>query len=157
MRRREEVAKIRQQFPLWDHNPLESEPLLTVRRSFHTLKGSGRMVNARALSEFAWAIENLLNRILEGTQQRSLPVLETLRAAIEVLPTLVADLESGHGGRTDVSRLAARAHALASGREPATPRQRSRAANAAAGVAASDSVTPGSGLRLPISTACTRR
>jgi chemosensory pili system protein ChpA (sensor histidine kinase/response regulator) len=114
----EEVAKIRQQFPVWDHNPLEVEPLLTVRRSFHTLKGSGRMVNARALSEFAWAIENLVNRILDGTQQRSLPVLETLRQAVGVLPTLVADLEAGHGGRTDVSALAARAHALASGREP---------------------------------------
>jgi chemosensory pili system protein ChpA (sensor histidine kinase/response regulator) len=115
----EEVARIRQQFPLWDRNPLDSEPLLTVRRSFHTLKGSGRMVNARAVSEFAWAIENLLNRILDGTQQRSLPVLETLRSAVDVLPTLVADLESGQGGRTDVSRLAARAHALASGRDPA--------------------------------------
>ena len=115
----EEVAKIRQQFPIWDHNPLEAEPLLTVRRSFHTLKGSGRMVNARALSEFAWAIENLLNRILEGTQQRSVPVLETLRAAVNVLPNLVSELESGHSGRTDVTRLAARAHALASGREPA--------------------------------------
>ncbi len=115
----EEVARIRQQFPLWDHNPLEAEPLLTVRRSFHTLKGSGRMVNARALSEFAWAIENLLNRILEGTQQRSPVVLETLRAAVAVLPSLVADLESGQGGRTDVAQLAARAHALASGREPA--------------------------------------
>jgi len=114
----EEVAKIRQQFPIWDHNPLEAEPLSTVRRSFHTLKGSGRMVNARPLSEFAWAIENLLNRILDGTQQRSLPVLETLRQAVNVLPSLVADLEAGHGGRTDVARLAARAHALASGREP---------------------------------------
>jgi chemosensory pili system protein ChpA (sensor histidine kinase/response regulator) len=116
----EEVAKIRQQFPIWDHNPLESEPLLTVRRSLHTLKGSGRMVNARALSEFAWAIENLVNRILDGTQQRSVPVLETLRAAVEVLPKLVADLESGHSGRTDVSQLAARAHALASGHEAAS-------------------------------------
>ena len=114
----EEVAKIRLQFPIWDHNPLDTEPLLTVRRSFHTLKGSGRMVNARALSEFAWAIENLLNRLLDGTQQRSLPVLETLRAAVNVLPSLVADLESGHSGRTDVAQLAARAHALASGREP---------------------------------------
>jgi len=126
----EEVARIRQQFPIWDHNPLESEPLQTVRRSFHTLKGSGRMVNARPLSEFAWAIENLLNRILDGTQQRSLPVLETLRAAVNVLPALVADLESGHSGRTDVSRLAARAHALASGRDPApappTPAEASR-------------------------------
>jgi chemosensory pili system protein ChpA (sensor histidine kinase/response regulator) len=126
----EEVARIRQQFPIWDHNPLESEPLQTVRRSFHTLKGSGRMVNARALSEFAWSIENLLNRILDGTQQRSLPVLETLRAAVNVLPALVSDLESGHSGRTDVSRLAARAHALASGRDPApavpTPAEASR-------------------------------
>ena len=142
----EEVARIRQQFPLWDHNPLDADPLLTVRRSFHTLKGSGRMVNARALSEFAWAIENLLNRILDGTQQRSLPVLETLRSAVDVLPRLVADLDSGHGGRTDVSALAARAHALASGREgtpsppgaaplpPAFPR---------------DSVMPGAGLEAP--------
>ncbi|HEY6452306.1 MAG TPA: Hpt domain-containing protein [Steroidobacteraceae bacterium] len=115
----EEVTRIRAQFPIWDHNPLEAEPLLTVRRSFHTLKGSGRMVNARALSEFAWAIENLLNRLLDGTQQRSPAVLETLRSAVAVLPTLVADLESGHGGRTDVTRLAARAHALASGRDSA--------------------------------------
>jgi chemosensory pili system protein ChpA (sensor histidine kinase/response regulator) len=130
----EEVARIRQQFPLWDHNPLEAEPLLTVRRAFHTLKGSGRMVNARAISEFAWAIENLLNRILEGTQQRSPAVLETLRAAVAVLPSLVSDLESGQGGRTDVSQLAARAHALASGREPApaAPTEMVRAMPAAA-------------------------
>ena len=90
------MAKIRQQFPLWDHNPLEAEALLTVRRSFHTLKGSGRMVNARALSEFAWAIENLLNRILDGTLQRSPPVLRD--AALRrwrYLPQLVAELESG--------------------------------------------------------------
>ena len=146
----EEVARIRQQFPIWDHNPLESEPLHTVRRSFHTLKGSGRMVNARALSEFAWSIENLLNRILDGTQQRSLPVLETLRAAVNVLPTLVADLESGHSGRTDVSRLAARAHALASGRDPAV------AAPAPAGASRElppafprDSMMPVTGLQSP--------
>ncbi|MGA2024348.1 MAG: Hpt domain-containing protein [Steroidobacteraceae bacterium] len=113
----DEVVKIRQQFPIWDHNPLESEPLLILRRSFHTLKGSGRMVDARPISEFSWAIENLLNRILDGTQQRSPAVLETLRAAVAVLPQLVSDLEAGHGGRTDVSRLAARAHALASGRD----------------------------------------
>ena len=39
-----------------------SDALVTVRRSFHTLKGSGRMVGARDLGEFAWSIENLLNR-----------------------------------------------------------------------------------------------
>ncbi|HWW19445.1 MAG TPA: Hpt domain-containing protein, partial [Steroidobacteraceae bacterium] len=119
---REELARIEHQYPIWDQNPLESEALLVVRRSFHTLKGSGRMVNARHISEFAWAVENLLNRIIEGTLQRSPPVLETLRSAMSVMPKLVAELEPSHGGRTDVSPLAARAHALASGRDtPPTP------------------------------------
>ncbi|MGH8230435.1 MAG: Hpt domain-containing protein, partial [Steroidobacteraceae bacterium] len=116
---KEELEKIQLQFPIWDHNPLESEALLIVRRSFHTLKGSGRMVNARAISDFAWAIENLLNRILDGTLQRSPAVLQTLRAAVSALPQLVSELESGNRGRTDLSALAARAHALASGREDA--------------------------------------
>jgi chemosensory pili system protein ChpA (sensor histidine kinase/response regulator) len=114
---KEELAKIEQQFPIWDHNPLESDALLIVRRSFHTLKGSGRMVNARAISDFAWAIENLLNRILEGTLQRSPAVLQTLRESVAALPQLVAELESGSADRTDLTSLAARAHALASGRE----------------------------------------
>jgi chemosensory pili system protein ChpA (sensor histidine kinase/response regulator) len=113
----EEVARISQQFPLWDLNPLEGEALLVLRRSFHTLKGSGRMVQARHISEFAWAVENLLNRLLDGTLQRSPPVLETLRMAVGVLPQLVAELQAGQAGRTDVTPLAARAHALASGRE----------------------------------------
>ena len=117
---KEELAKIERQFPIWDHSPLEIDALLVVRRSFHTLKGSGRMVNARAISDFAWAIENLLNRILDGTLQRSPPVLQTLRAAIAGLPQLIAELEAGNPDRTDLAPLAARAHALASGREELT-------------------------------------
>ncbi len=116
---KEELAKIEVQFPIWDHSPLESDALLIVRRSFHTLKGSGRMVNARAISDFAWAIENLLNRILDGTLQRSPAVLQTLREAIASLPQLITDLESGSADRTDLAPLASRAHALASGREEA--------------------------------------
>src|SRR3984885_5763213 len=116
---KEELAKIEVQFPIWDHSPLESDALLIVRRSFHTLKGSGRMVNARAISEFAWAIENLLNRILEGTLQRSPAVLQTLREAIASLPQLVAELEAGNSQGTEFAPLAARAHALASGRDDA--------------------------------------
>ena len=114
----EEVAKIQERFPVWDHNPLEGEALLSVRRSFHTLKGSGRMVNARHISEFGWAVENLVNRIIDGTLQRSPPVLELLRTAVATMPQLVSELADGRAGRTDVSELVARAHAFASGREP---------------------------------------
>jgi chemosensory pili system protein ChpA (sensor histidine kinase/response regulator) len=114
----EEVEKIHQLLPMWDRNPLDGDALLSVRRSFHTLKGSGRMVNARHVSEFAWAIENLLNRLIEGTLQRSPAVLEILRSADKLLPRLVSELAAGHPGRTDVSDVVARAHACASGREP---------------------------------------
>jgi chemosensory pili system protein ChpA (sensor histidine kinase/response regulator) len=53
-----------------------------VRRSFHTLKGSGRMVGARDLAEFAWSIENLLNRLLDNTLTRTQPILATLSGAV---------------------------------------------------------------------------
>src|SRR5438874_327223 len=113
----EELARIQHCFPAWDHNPLERDSLVTVRRSFHTLKGSGRMVGARELSEFAWAIENLLNRLLDQTLSRSPPILEVLRAAVGALPELITQLQTREPLRTDVSAIAARAHALAAGRQ----------------------------------------
>ena len=49
---KEEIASIQQSFPLWDQNPMDLESLASLRRSFHTLKGSGRMVGARSIAEF---------------------------------------------------------------------------------------------------------
>ncbi|HUL45959.1 MAG TPA: Hpt domain-containing protein [Steroidobacteraceae bacterium] len=120
---REELEKIQRGFPTWDQNPLEHNALVTVRRSFHTLKGSGRMVGARELAEFAWAIENLLNRLLDNTLTRSPAILETLRAAVAVLPELVEQLAGGPPPQADTGAIVARAHALAAGRgAPAAPR-----------------------------------
>jgi chemosensory pili system protein ChpA (sensor histidine kinase/response regulator) len=117
----EELGKIQQGFPVWEQNPLERDSLVTVRRSFHTLKGSGRMVGARELGEFAWSIENLLNRLLDNTLTRSPPILETLRAAVAALPELITQLESGAALRSDIAGISSRAHALAAGRDSARP------------------------------------
>jgi chemosensory pili system protein ChpA (sensor histidine kinase/response regulator) len=117
---REELVKIERGFPVWDQNPLEREALVTVRRSFHTLKGSGRMVGARELGELAWAVENLLNRVLDNTLTRSPAILEVLRDAIAALPQMIEHLENGSPVAADVAGIAARAHALASGRQPAS-------------------------------------
>jgi chemosensory pili system protein ChpA (sensor histidine kinase/response regulator) len=120
----EELGRIQRGFPVWEQNPLEREVLITVRRSFHTLKGSGRMVGARDLGEFAWAIENLLNRILDNTISRSPAILETLRAAIAALPDLIMQLESGAPAGAGIAAISSRAHALAAGRGAAAPRSR---------------------------------
>ncbi len=115
---REELAKIQRFYPGWEQNPLEHESLVTIRRSFHTLKGSGRMVGARDLSEFAWAIENLLNRLLDNTMTRSPPILSVLRDAVTALPQLVDQLESGQPVEADTAGIVARAHSLASTKPP---------------------------------------
>ncbi len=112
---REEAEKISRYFPEWERNVAELESLRTVRRSFHTLKGSGRMVGAGELAEFAWSIENLLNRLLDGTLERSPAVAATLREAVAVAPLLVEHLADGPPVPTDVPALVARAHALAAG------------------------------------------
>jgi chemosensory pili system protein ChpA (sensor histidine kinase/response regulator) len=116
---REELEKIREQYPVWDQNPLEATALATVCRSFHTLKGSGRMVGARELSEFAWAMENLVNRLIDGTLARSHDILATLRAAVDLLPKLVDEIGAGPANRSSATELVARAHALAAGRDAA--------------------------------------
>src|SRR5262245_38471232 len=68
---REEIATVARLFPLWEENATDRESLTRVRRAFHTLKGSGRMVGARRIGDLAWSIENLLNRVIDGTLQRN--------------------------------------------------------------------------------------
>ncbi len=116
----EELAKIQRHFPAWDQNPMDRESLVTVRRSFHTLKGSGRMVGARELGEFAWSIENLLNRLLDNTLTRTPAILTGLREAVAALPELIEQLETGKQPRVDMSEISSRAHALAAGKTPST-------------------------------------
>ncbi|MDH3804831.1 MAG: Hpt domain-containing protein, partial [Gammaproteobacteria bacterium] len=48
---KEEVASIKRKLPAWRDEPDDMETLITVRRSFHTLKGSGRMVGAERIGE----------------------------------------------------------------------------------------------------------
>jgi len=117
----EELERIAQYFPVWDQNPLERDALVTVRRSFHTLKGSGRMVGKRAIAEFAWSIENLLNRVLDSTLVRTPPIAELLRDAVAALPELVEELQTGATPRTNVASIIARAHALAGGKPTPPP------------------------------------
>ncbi|OAL78630.1 hybrid sensor histidine kinase/response regulator [Acinetobacter sp. SFB] len=53
-------------FITWFENPNDPEILTTIRRHFHTLKGSGRMVGAKSSGEVAWAVEDSLNRVISG-------------------------------------------------------------------------------------------
>lgn len=49
----EEIDNLRAQLPLWRAKPDDLEQIKPIRRSFHTLKGSGRLVGALALASSA--------------------------------------------------------------------------------------------------------
>ncbi|HZE45006.1 MAG TPA: Hpt domain-containing protein [Steroidobacteraceae bacterium] len=115
---KEEIASVQKTFPLWDQNPMDFEPLSSLRRSFHTLKGSGRMVGARSIAEFAWSIENLLNRIIDKTLSRTPGMMGLLRISVAALPQLVEQLETGRQVSAPIEALMGRAFAFADGRDP---------------------------------------
>ena len=84
----EEIISLTEAIPAWLEQPDNEELLATVRRSLHTLKGSGRMAGAMLLGEFAWSMEGLLNRLIEGAIQTS----EALRGLVSQLPDALSQL-----------------------------------------------------------------
>lgn len=60
------LAVIDSQLKVWTADPGDQPSLTQVRRCFHTIKGSGRMVKALDLSEVAWKVERMLNQALAG-------------------------------------------------------------------------------------------
>lgn len=93
----------------------DQEALAVMRRSFHTLKGSGRLVGAELLGEFGWVFENLLNKLIEGTLAPR-PVHSDLVAdAVAWLPEMVQQLESGGPPPAEVYELMAVASAVTDG------------------------------------------
>src|SRR6056297_890185 len=87
----EELDSLRQRYPEWREQPNNQAYLTDIRRSFHTLKGSGRMAGAERIGEFSWEIEQLLNQTLDG-QYSVEQVVDPVGEAIDALPSLRARL-----------------------------------------------------------------
>jgi chemosensory pili system protein ChpA (sensor histidine kinase/response regulator) len=86
------VRQLQQSLPAWIADPANSKLQIEVRRGFHTLKGSGRMVGAREIGDFAWRIEELLNRLGEQKIKADNNVLGCVSLAVQSLPQLKARL-----------------------------------------------------------------
>jgi len=107
------VETIQREFPVWADDNDAEEALTTVRRSYHMLKGSGRMVGAELIGEYAWSVENLLNRILNNTLEPVDKVVELLRQAVAMTPEMIEQLEIGIEPTPNVSVIIANAHGYA--------------------------------------------
>jgi chemosensory pili system protein ChpA (sensor histidine kinase/response regulator) len=100
-------------------NPHNAEVLTNLRRSFHTLKGSGRMVGLRDLGEVAWGIEQVLNLWLRQELELTAPVFDLIDQGHQVFSVWTEHLEDRSVPVPDASALIALAESLRIGGEAA--------------------------------------
>ncbi len=99
-------------------DPSDAELLTAVRRGFHTLKGSGRMVGLKRLGEAAWAVEQALNLWLQQGRPAEAPLLQFIGEAHEYFSDAVKCMHSG-ASVADETPLVLRSEALRRGESPA--------------------------------------
>ncbi len=93
--------------------------LSTMRRSFHTLKGSARMVALQQFAEAAHAVERVLNGWLAEARPASDALLAMLELALREMTVWVEELALGGASIRDGATILAAAAALNQTPEPA--------------------------------------
>ena len=81
----EAVTQLREQ-------PADLESMTTLRRAFHTLKGSSRMVGLNELGEAGWAMEQMLNAALAEQRPARSELLDVSQEAMRAFARWVEDI-----------------------------------------------------------------
>ncbi len=114
----EELASLNEHLPRWEKDEHDEESLMSIRRSFHTLKGSGRLIGAELIGEFSWHFENMLNRVIDKSRPLNQDVFDVLGEALGVLPQLIEQLKGNREPVENVYQLMAKAEALGKWQKP---------------------------------------
>jgi len=120
----DEFDSVHQQLRLcleqWLEDHSNGRALAELRRGFHTLKGSGRMVGAEEVGDFAWAFEDLFNKVISEKVQPSDSLAAAARLAVIALSGLRARMlgEASSLNEADVNTLQGFARQLAAGGQP---------------------------------------
>ncbi|MFT5419649.1 MAG: chemosensory pili system protein ChpA (sensor histidine kinase/response regulator) [Candidatus Endobugula sp.] len=89
----EEAGEVQQTIaeylPGWESNLKGEEELIEIRRAFHTLKGSGRLVKAADIGELSWSVENMLNCILDKTLVPDQIQIDLIKKILLLFPSMV--------------------------------------------------------------------
>jgi chemosensory pili system protein ChpA (sensor histidine kinase/response regulator) len=115
----EVLATVDATLPVCREKPHDRDALAVIRRGFHTLKGSGRMVHLTDLGELAWEIEQVANRFLEGSRPATPELLELITTGSAVFSEGIGRLRAGEPLALDARHIVDLAHRLKSLEEPA--------------------------------------
>lgn len=104
----EVLAAVRENIPLSRHDSANQEYLIRLRRSFHTLKGSGRMVGLNVFGEGAWNIEQVMNLWLSDSRSGTDALYALLEYAATEMFDWVEELKTtGNSSRNSEAIIAA--------------------------------------------------
>ncbi|MBK9161331.1 MAG: Hpt domain-containing protein [Nitrosomonadales bacterium] len=99
-------------------HPDSHEPLVTIRRGFHTLKGSGRMVGLTDLGEVAWCAERAMNKWLQENKPATPGLIHFINQTTQAFSGWVEALNSQGGVQIEAGDLVAMAQQIEDGIEP---------------------------------------
>jgi len=85
----EVIAELDVNLPRWQDDPSNREVVGEIRRAYHTIKGSGRMVKAMEIADVALRVEQMLTKALDGGVAISSAMIEVVGNTRNVLPALV--------------------------------------------------------------------
>ena len=103
-------------------NPSDHEALVSTRRSFHTLKGSGRMVGFSELGDCAWEVENHLNDRLNHETPLTMPDRALLTCAQGEFDKWIAAIKRDVGASRGLDRTVLNAALRAAQSQPEPPK-----------------------------------
>lgn len=98
--------------------PSDMPLLTTVRRAFHTLKGSSRMVGLKEFGEAAWAGEQIYNTQLADTRAAEPALIEFTEWTFDQLAGWVEDIANRRDAARSAAGVKAAAQRLAAGEPP---------------------------------------
>ena len=152
----EVLATVREQLDTVREQHANKEALTTIRRGFHTLKGSGRMVGLMRLGEAAWAVEQTMNAWVQEERAATPELLQLIGQAHEYFSDNVKRLKAG-GASSDERALVAAAQRIRHGEAPEQESPEARGAPSAPGAGpahpAKSEHTPAAASRSPLAAA----
>jgi len=107
------LGEIVTNFNAWKKNQADSDSLAGLRRGFHTIKGSGRMVGATVIGELGWYFENLFNKVIEGSLSGNDKMFGLIEQVEKVLPSMIEQFKLNQATPESVRLLISQADYLA--------------------------------------------
>ena len=99
-------------------HPGDLESLTTLRRAFHTLKGSSRMVGLTEFGEAAWAMEQTINAALAEQRPAQPGLMNLSQDALDAFARWVEDIATQNDALWSAAPLRASAEAWRNQSEP---------------------------------------